>query len=47
MGCEFRFSLVAKPITMRPWKLRDFASAELRFPHVRVMTPAQWMKESP
>jgi hypothetical protein len=25
------------------WNLRDFASAELRFPQIRVLTPAQWL----
>ena len=41
----FELAVAAQDATLLTWNLRDFASAELRFPQVRVVTPAQWMKE--
>jgi putative PIN family toxin of toxin-antitoxin system len=41
----FELAVAAQNATLIAWNLRDFASAELRFPHVRVITPAQWKKE--
>ena len=43
----FELSVAAQNAVLLTWNLRDFASAESRFPHVRVVTPAQWMKECP
>lgn len=43
----FELAVAAQDAVLLTWNLRDFASAELRFPHVRVITPAQWMKENP
>ena len=42
----FELAVAAHNATLITWNLRDFASAELRFPHVRVITPAQWKKEN-
>ena len=41
----FELAVAAQDAALLTWNLRDFASAELRFPQVRVLTPAQWMKE--
>ena len=41
----FELAVAAQDATLLTWNVRDFASAELRFPQVRVLTPAQWMKE--
>jgi uncharacterized protein len=41
----FELAVAAQGAALLTWNLRDFASAELRFPQVRVLTPAQWMKE--
>ena len=43
----FELAVAAQDAVLLTWNLRDFASAELRFPQVRVITPAQWMKENP
>ena len=42
----FELAVAAQDATLLTWNLRDFASAELRFPHVRIQTPAQWTKEN-
>lgn len=42
----FELAVAARNATLITWNLRDFASAELRFPRVRVLTPAQWKKEN-
>jgi hypothetical protein len=41
----FELAVVAQDAALLSCNVRDFASAELRFPQVRVLTPAQWMKE--
>lgn len=41
----FELAVAAQDAALLTWNVRDFASAELRFPRVRVMTPAQWLKE--
>ena len=43
----FELAVAAQNAVLLTWNVRDFASAELRFPLVKVMTPAQWMKENP
>lgn len=42
----FELAVAAQNAALLTWNVRDFASAELRFPQVRVLTPAQWMKEN-
>ena len=39
----FELAVAAQNAVLLTWNLRDFASAELRFPHIRVLTPAQWL----
>lgn len=39
----FELAVAAQDAALLTWNLRDFASAELRFPQVRVLTPAQWL----
>ncbi len=39
----FELAVAAQDAALLTWNLRDFSSAELRFPEVRVCTPAQWM----
>ena len=39
----FELAVAAQDAVLLTWNLRDFASAELRFPHIRVLTPAQWL----
>ena len=39
----FELAVAAQDATLLTWNLRDFASAELRFPNIRVLTPAQWL----
>lgn len=39
----FELAVAAQNAVLLTWNLRDFASAELRFPHIRVVTPAQWL----
>lgn len=39
----FELAVAAQNAPILTWNLRDFASAELRFPEVRVLTPAQWI----
>ena len=39
----FELAVAAQDAALLTWNLRDFASAELRFPHIRVLTPAQWL----
>jgi len=41
----FELVVASQDAALLTWNVRDFASAELRFPQVRVLTPAQWMKE--
>lgn len=41
----FELAVAAQDAPLLTWNVRDFASAELRFPKVRVRTPAQWLKE--
>lgn len=43
----FELVVAAQDAVLLTWNLRDFASAELKFPNVKIMTPAQWMKENP
>lgn len=43
----FELAVAAQNAALLTWNLRDFASAELRFPQIRVITPAQWIKENP
>ena len=39
----FELAVAAQNAVLLTWNVRDFASAELRFPHIRVLTPAQWL----
>jgi predicted nucleic acid-binding protein len=41
----FELAVAAQDATILTWNLRDFASAELRFPHIKIQTPADWLKE--
>lgn len=40
----FELAVAAGDAVLLTWNLRDFSRAELRFPHLRIMTPADWMK---
>ena len=42
----FELAVATQNATLITWNLRDFASAELRFPRVRVITPAQLKMEN-
>jgi putative PIN family toxin of toxin-antitoxin system len=42
----FELAVAAQDAVLLTWNLRGFASAELRFPKVRVITPSQWIKEN-
>ncbi len=42
----FELAVAAQDATLLTWNLRDFASAELRFPQIRIQTPAQWVMEN-
>ena len=37
-------AVAASPCNIVTHNLRDFANAELKFPSVKVLTPAQWLK---
>jgi len=37
-------AVAASPCNVVTHNLRDFANAELKFPSVKVLTPAQWLK---
>lgn len=39
----FELAVATQDAVLLTWNLRDFASAELRFPHIRVLTPAHWL----
>lgn len=39
----FELAVAAQNATLLTWNVRDFATAELHFPHIRVLTPAQWL----
>lgn len=41
----FELAVAAQDATILTWNLRDFASAELKFPHIKIQTPADWLKE--
>jgi putative PIN family toxin of toxin-antitoxin system len=40
----FELAVAAGDAVLLTWNLRDFARTELRFPHLRIMTPADWMR---
>jgi putative PIN family toxin of toxin-antitoxin system len=42
----FELAVAAQNATLLTWNVRDFANAELRFPHIQIQTPAQWLKEN-
>jgi uncharacterized protein len=42
----FELAVAVQDATLLTWNLRDFASAELRFPQISIQTPAQWVKEN-
>jgi uncharacterized protein len=42
----FELAVAAQDATLLTWNLRDFANAQLRFPHICIQTPAQWIKEN-
>ena len=41
----FELAVAAGDAVLLTWNLRDFMRTELRFPHLRIMTPADWMKQ--
>jgi uncharacterized protein len=43
----FELAVAAQDAILLTWNVRDFASAELRFPGVRILTPAQWLEINP
>jgi uncharacterized protein len=40
----FELAVAAGDAVLLTWNLRDFTRTELRFPHLRIMTPADWMR---
>jgi putative PIN family toxin of toxin-antitoxin system len=40
----FELAVAAGDAALLTWNLRDFARTELRFPHLRIMTSADWMR---
>lgn len=41
----FELAVAAGEAVLLTWNLRDFVRTELRFPHLRIMTPADWMRQ--
>jgi uncharacterized protein len=39
----FELAVAAQDAALLTWNLRDFSSAELRFPQIHVCTPTQWI----